>query len=192
VFFLYRGADSSLDRLKAVWIYPKGQGTRTPPRLDEQTAVFSALTHADPAERAQAYEAILQQPDLLSPEILLDGLQDEDAQVRLRVLAHTHIADVVVPADTVERLALTDAHPQVRLAALALVGFHPDLDPQDAERIALAASNDPEPEVQSQAMEILQHLEATRAGTLDAAFQTFENEVYAIDPSQLGVPVEPN
>ena len=191
VLFLYRGTDAATGKLTAVWIYPKGQGEHAPPGEDSHSTVMEALRHRNPAERAQAYEEIMQHPEWLSPTVIRDGLQDEDAQVRLRMLAQALVTNVVLPADTVEHLALTDPDAQVRLVALSALSFHVDLDAQRAEQIAFEASQDSDPAVQSKAMEIIQHLRATATHESDEAFQTLENEENTTDPGQLAVPVHP-
>ena len=140
VFFLYRGTSGAASALQSVWIYPQGHGGQLFPGDDEDSAFVGALAQQDPDARARGYEAILARPDWLSPEIMLNGLQDEDPQVRFRLLSQAVVANVTLPADMVERLALTDQAAEVRLAALAAVSFHPDIDRQQAERIAMQAS----------------------------------------------------
>lgn len=167
VFFLYRGTSGAASALQAVWIYPQGQGGHIFPGDDEDSAFVEALSQTDPEIRARGYETILARPDWLSPAIMRNGLQDDDPQVRFRLLSQAVVANVTLPADMVERLALTDQEAEVRLAALAAVNFHPDIDRQQAERIAMQASTDPDAAVQSKALELMAHIEAMQTGDTD-------------------------
>jgi hypothetical protein len=165
-FFFYRGTAQAASELHAVWIYPQGHEVRMPPGEDDNSTIVEALYHADPETRARGYETLLTRPDWLSPDLLLNGLQDADARVRFRILSQALVANILLPVDTVERLALADPEAEVRQAALAALIFHPDIDRQQAERLALQASGDPDPAVQSKAMEWLAHLNATQEGTM--------------------------
>jgi hypothetical protein len=127
----------------------------------------------------------------LAPAVLLDGLQDVDAQVRLRILSQALLTNIVLPVEVVESLVSTDPDAQVRLAALSAIGFHPELDRQQLERIAFEASNDPDAAVQSKALELMEHLSATQGEHVAEAWQAFEGEVDTIDPGQMAVPAEP-
>jgi hypothetical protein len=171
VFFFYRGTAKATSELHAVWIYPQGYAAQMPPGEDDNSTVVEALYHADPAERARGYETLLSRPDWLSPDLLLNGLQDTDAQVRFRILSQALVANIWLPIDMLERLALTDPEAEVRQAALAAMMFHPDVDRPQAERMALQASEDPEPAVQSKAMELLARAEAMQEGAaIEALF----------------------
>jgi hypothetical protein len=86
---------------------------------------------------------------------------------------------------------LTDPDPNVRRAALSAVGFHPEIVGPEAEQIALRARADSDPAVHSAAMELLSHLEATRAsnaGDVGSAIDALES---SIDPDQAAVPGDP-
>ena len=164
VFCFYRGTAKATSELHAVWIYPQGHEAQMPPGEEDNSTIVEALYHADPAERARGYEALLARPDWLSPDLLLNGLQDADAQVRFRILSQALVANIRLPIDMIERLALTDPEAEVRQAALGAMLFHADVDRQQVERIALQASTDPDPAVQSKAMELMAHIEAMQAG----------------------------
>ena len=188
--FFYRGAGTAkTSELQSVWIYPPGHGLTALRSETGESIVADAILHPDPGERALAYENLLQRPELVSSEILRDGLLDAATEVRLRVLSQALMAHVALPADTLERLALVDTEVQVRLAALAAISSHPEIDMDTVETIARQASNDSDPAVQSQAMELLAHLEAVQAGeTMDElAWQTLETDE-TVAPGQMAVP----
>ncbi|PON15947.1 hypothetical protein C2W62_21115 [Candidatus Entotheonella serta] len=175
-----------------MWIYPRGQSlTFLEDATGDHTVVDTAL-HTEPEKRAQAYERIIQRPELLSPELLLDGLADRDADVRLRVISQAMRTYVELPADTLEDLALVNSNARVRLAALSALSSHPTIDTSAMESIAHQASQDPDPAVQSQAMELLAHLEAVQAGESvdDVEFQNV-NRDETVDAGNMAVPSEP-
>jgi hypothetical protein len=156
-------------------------------------SIDSALgrTSHDPDERAQAYEEALGRADVPSPALALEGLRDTEAQVRLRVLAGALLADVSIPLDTVQSLALTDMDPLVRGAALAAIAAHPEVDLRTAEHIARRASADPDPAVHSAALELLDHLSVSQAIEArqmpDPAGTTGE----FVDSAESAVPLDP-
>ena len=124
---LYRGNLAPPRSLTAVWIYPPGQGGSALPGDAAARALRDSVRQAEPAARAHAYEELLLHPDRLPSTVLEDGLRDEDAQVRLRVLAQALVTHVAVPAETLERLALTNSDPQVRQTALTVLQGEPDM-----------------------------------------------------------------
>ncbi len=187
---LYRGNLAPSRSLTAVWIYPPGQGDSALPGDAAARGLRDRIRLGEPAARAQAYEEFLLHPDRLPSTVLEDGLRDKDAQVRQRVLAQALVTQVVVPAETLKRLALTDPDPQVRQTALTVLNSQPDLGRQQVEQIAQAASTDPDPAVYSTAMELLANLDATRSSETPETLHPVET-TEAEDPGQQAVPAAP-
>ena len=186
---LYRG-NLAPPRSLAVWIYPPGQGGSALPGDAAAGALRDSVRQAEPAARAHAYEELLLHPDRLPSTVLEDGLRDEDAQVRLRVLAQALVTHVAVPGETLERLALTDSDPQVRQTALTVLQGEQDLGRQQVEHIAEAASRDSDPAVYSTAMELLANLDATRSSETPETLGPVET-TEAEDPGQQAIPADP-
>jgi len=142
---------------------PSGTSTAGAPRPTRSRDNPRGWTSHDPDERAQAYEEAIERADVRSPALALEGLRDMEPDVRLRVLAGALLANVTIPLDTVQSLALTDIDPRVRGAALAAIAAHGQIDLRTTETIARQASADPDPAVHSAALELLDHLAVTEA-----------------------------
>jgi HEAT repeats len=116
------------------------------------------------AQRSEAIETrLVDAPEALSPRELDAVLSDAEPEVRQRVLSQALLMNAPVRFETLERLALRDADPEVRRAAVAALAFQRDAAPGRLERLAAEAASDTDPAVQSAAVELLEHLEATHS-----------------------------
>lgn len=158
-FFFYEAQGKAPASLRAVWVYPKGQGRRLQPVPPEAwastTELEGDLADPDPRARAQAVGALVERKGDRARDAVLQALQDPDDQVRTRALYEALGADVQLPLDALIDLALRDPSPDVRFLALEALANGPE-----ARTIAEAALSDPSPHLRSKASEILRGLEA--------------------------------
>jgi hypothetical protein len=162
-FFFYEAAEKGPPTLKALWLYPRGQGRGLAPVPAEAWASTAELENRvadpDPNQRAKVLEALIERKRDQAQETILWALRDADDGVRTRVLYAALQAGVKLPPEVRMHLAPGDPKPEVRFLALeGLAG-----DPNEAE-IAQQALSDPSPHLQNKAQEILRRLQrASRA-----------------------------
>ena len=152
--------------LKAVWIYPKGQGQHIVPVLPEQWAstreMKQGLTDPDPGERARAVELLVERDGEWALNEVLLALRDRNDQVRAQALDAALNSGMQLPAALLEELAQHDPLPIVRFLALGAVADNYGdsfLSNLSIKKVAEFALNDPSPEVKGQARQILEQLE---------------------------------
>jgi type II secretory pathway component GspD/PulD (secretin) len=151
-YFIYYGGDSP--SLSAVWVYPKGQGRGIEPVPAGQWASTKEferqLTDNDPEVRASAIEAVIERKGEGATDEILAALNDENERVRTQALYYSQTNAVELPTAVLAGLATSDPSANVRYLALeALAGS------SEGESVARAALNDPDPNVQAAANEIL-------------------------------------
>src|SRR5262249_54156492 len=150
--------------LQAVWVYTKGTGHNILPVPRTAWAstreVELSLTDPDPEERARAVEVLVERKGKQALDIVLQVLKDQDEKVRYRALFKALNAGLALPADTLQTLLQSDSSPVVRFLALDALAERPGADRQNVKAVAELALNDPNPQVQDQAREILSQLEA--------------------------------
>jgi hypothetical protein len=172
-FFLYGQTKAAAHGIVGVWVHARGRGRDfAPAPVDFQASpaeIKRAPASAEPEARAQSVEALVQHRASDSVPAVLEALQDEDAVVRSRVLDAAVNFGVHIPESVLIQRVQFDPSPEVRL--LALAGLASRLDPQvtggvhvvnnaDLRAISELALSDPSPEVQLQAQQNLQTLDA--------------------------------
>lgn len=165
-FFFYGTEEGEYGNasLQAVWVYTKGTGHNILPVPRTAWAstreVELSLTDPDPEERARAVEVLVERKGKQALDIVLQVLKDQDEKVRYRALFKALNAGLALPADTLQTLLQSDSSPVVRFLALDALAERPGADRQNVKAVAELALNDPNPQVQDQAREILSQLEA--------------------------------
>jgi len=159
-FFFYGVDEHDSSSLKAVWVYPKGQGrgiAPAPPEKWASTKEFEAmLDDKDPTVRGKAIETLVERKGEEALDAVLRSLQDDDDQVRRQALYGAVTVGMRVPGDVLNNLVLTDPSADVRF--LALQGLSNSNSP-DARQIAQHALNDPSEPVRLEAREIITRLD---------------------------------
>lgn len=144
--------------LRAVWVYPRGQGrglAPVPPEAWASTAELEGrLGDSDPSVRAQSLEGLIERKQGQALDAVLRGLGDWHEQVRTQALYGALNAGVTIPPETLAQMVLGDPSPNVRFLALEGLGGNPN-----AGAIGQQALNDPSRQVQRKAQEILRQLE---------------------------------
>ncbi len=159
-FFLFSGGDRVEARLQSVWIYPRHTSRNIFPQINQATRLEYDLIDPEPETRIKAIDTVLQRQDDFAMEILIQALDDPDPEVRSEAVTRARNVDLSPPLDVLESMILYDPSQQVRRVALSHLTDNSTLDVADAKAIAEQAMNDPNPGIQSIAMEILQHIEA--------------------------------
>jgi len=158
-FFFYGSQKNGPALLRAVWVYPRGQGrglAPVPPETWASTAELEGrLGDSDPAVRAQSLEGLIERKQGQALDVVLRGLGDWDERVRTQALYGALNAGVTIPPETLAQMALGDPSSNVRFLALEALGGD-----SNAGAIAQQALNDPSPHVQRKAQEILRGMEA--------------------------------
>ncbi len=161
-FFFYGAERDAPASLRAVWVYLRGQGRGWAPVPPKQWASTKELAEIlgdpDPQVRAHAYGALIQRNRGHALDLVLNALRDGDERVRANSLFYALRSGIELPAATLEQLALNDASPNVRFLGLEALTNH---DNPNLRVIAERALNDPDPNVQGKAREILGRLGAT-------------------------------
>jgi HEAT repeats len=161
-FFFYGVQEQSPASLRAVWVYPKGQGRRIVPVGPEVWAstdeMRQRLRDPDPTERAQAVEVLMERQGKRAFDASLQALEDDDEKVRYRALYQAQKSGVALPSDVLLQLVQSDRSPVVRFLALDTIANAPGADPEHVREIAESALNDPHEAVREHASEILETL----------------------------------
>jgi hypothetical protein len=152
--------------LKAVWIYPKGQGgqrTPVPPEPEASTnEQQERLTSPKATERAHAVELLVEQEGEEALDKVIEALKDRDTKVRSRTLQAALDSGLPLATALLEGLVQHDPSPTVRsmaLEALASGSGDPPVPDSHLRTVAGLALNDPSPDVREQAREIIEQLE---------------------------------
>jgi hypothetical protein len=160
-FFFYGKEDNSKASavLKAVWVYPGGQGRGFEPIPPEQWAstkeLEGMLADPDPKVRSQAVKGLVERNSSNAADVVLRALADPDNEVAWEALYEAESTGVQLPANTLEDLVLHGGSPEIKV--LALEGLK---DNPESSAVAEQALTDPDPHVQSKAREILKELAA--------------------------------
>jgi HEAT repeat protein len=164
-FYFYGAQGEAPATLKAVWLYPKGKGSRivpAPPETYASTAEMQQdLSDPDPAERARAAEALIKRQGRRALDTILQVMVDPDEKVRYRAMNQAVRSGLALPEYLTEQLALNDSSPVVRFLALEAMTNVRGADPARIRQIAEQALNDPNEVVRQQAQDILAELGAT-------------------------------
>jgi hypothetical protein len=157
----------SVAPLKAVWVYPKGQGRRVAPLLSEQESApieieENGSDHPGASDRARTIERLVKRKGEQALDDLLQALQDRDGQVRERALTAALDYGMPMPPSLLDDLVRYDPSPMVRFLTLKAIvnGAESALnnDPH-IRKVAELALSDASPEVKEQAREILNRLD---------------------------------
>jgi HEAT repeat protein len=125
------------------------------PLLDEsraRAALVAALAAETPRNRAAAAHALRMVDDPAVDAPLLDSLSDEDAWVRYFAAGTLAQRGTAAAVPTLEAMAMADAAPHVRIAALTALGV---LDAGALRRILEVAVADPDDEIAAAALRAL-------------------------------------
>jgi hypothetical protein len=119
VLMLY-GARGSV--LKAMIIYPKGQGENVVRSdfgqdIDGTEQLMHSLDSPDETERGRAVESLIERLGTESRDLALRALDDQSGHVREQALYGALKSALPLPVDTLIRLATTDPVPTVRVYA---------------------------------------------------------------------------
>ncbi len=154
------GTERSHPSLKAVWVYPKGEGHLASPVPPEQWASTSdlrkSLIASDPQERARAAEILIGRGGQQGLEVTFEALKDRDDQVRYRALDKARNSAVALPMESLQDLVRSDSSPLVRSIALSMAQ---DSNPEMARVVAESAQSDADLGVKSQAQQVLDELD---------------------------------
>jgi hypothetical protein len=159
--FYFYGVDKKgpASSLKAVWIYPRGEGQGLSPVPPEDWAstrdMQGRLRDPDPQVRSRALEALVERTGNQAVNSVVDALGDQDSEVRARALYAALSAGVELPPSYLYQ-ALQDQSANVRFLALESLARDPNI-----QMIAERALHDPSPHVQHKAREILARLNPT-------------------------------
>jgi hypothetical protein len=161
-FFYYGGTAGEPPSLRAVWVYPKGTAAGLRPVPPEAWAgtreLKAALEDPEPEARQRAYEGLMNRPDNLSRELLIQairGVRESDEGLRQRILSAALTKGVEIPPEVLSELARADGSEHVRWMALDALAQH-----STAADVARAAVTDPSPAVRLRAADILTELKA--------------------------------
>lgn len=175
IFFFYSAQDSTEGKgaqasatapLKAVWIYPKGEGLDTAstlPRQETGTAdeIKKRMANLSVAERARWVELLIEQKKGDELEAVEIALNDPNDEVRERTLHAALNSGVTLPSAWIENLAVNDFSPMVRFLAMgAFIRYSDDsqVPPPNARTIAQMALRDPSLNVRERAHQILEQM----------------------------------
>lgn len=165
-YFLFRAGAQTPAVPGGIWIYPKGQGD-TLAKIHTKQLRFEQefdekLADPDPGSRAHAFEVLLK-----SRRGTLDSvtkaLEDTDAQVRYRALSMAVAQKITLPRHVLEELIEADPSEIVRLVALSAIGAEPEIEKDHLKAIAHFALHDPDPVIQTKALEILDQMDSELA-----------------------------
>jgi hypothetical protein len=145
------------------------------------------LEETDIEERARQYEMALTHPETVSTNLLYQGLSEENATIRFRVLSQALRFYEKINAEVLENLAQRDPDSAVRRTALSAIAFHPDISDSKAEAIGVYASSDDDLAVSSAAIELLDHLNSKQSVQVDLQKATLSMD----NSEQAAVPIEP-
>ena len=163
-FFSFESQGTATAILRAVWALPAGAGGTWPPHTSvcarEPLELEPQLTSAQPSQRAEAIETLidLQGPD--AAQAVVQALGDQDDNVRYRALHKAYGASLALPPEVLGDLIQHDSSELVRMMAVEAIGNHPTIGEQDKLALARYAINDGSPAVQTRASELVSHLES--------------------------------
>jgi hypothetical protein len=160
-FYLFGPRDKKGSSIKAIWIYPKGEGDTlepVPPMIWASTNELKAqVDDPDVAVRTHAIETLVERLGNKGLPIVLKGLADGDEIVRLATLSAATGSDIEIPAADLHSLVLTDPSPHVRMAALRAVAGRPE-----AEVVAASVKSDGDNDIRNEALAILGDRQRTK------------------------------
>jgi type II secretory pathway component GspD/PulD (secretin) len=159
IFVLY-AAEGAGQRLAAVWVYPRGTTHDIVPVSADVWAstreLERQLTEWDPELRARAIEELIARTGEAALPRVFEALADGDAHIRERALDAALAANLDMPLQQLQALAINDLSPEVRLRALQALEERPD-----TAWIIEAATVDPDSNVRREAQNILRRLMQT-------------------------------
>jgi hypothetical protein len=168
-FFLYGAREDNPENqqhrstsLRAVWVYPKGQGRRILPVGPEKWAsseeLRSLAADPDPEVRARAFETLVGRSGSKAQDVVFEALEDSNDRVRFRTLQAALNNRVALSPDSLQYLVQNDLSPVVRFLALSGMAENSEAGSNKVRVLAESALNDPNPQVREQAREILDQL----------------------------------
>lgn len=167
--FYFFGGGPSEAALRAVWVYPRGNGegiVPAPPESWASTQEFEFNLNATrPEDRAAALESLVERKGQQAADAVLGALADSEKPNRLRALDTIVNFGLTLPLDTLVGVAQSDASPAVRTRALDAI-VYPRLaagvPAAEVTPILESALSDPEATVRSHAQTLLDELEEAR------------------------------
>jgi hypothetical protein len=114
-FYLFGARDNKAPSIKAVWVYPKGEGETiepVPPEVWGSTKDLKAqIDDPEVGARTEAIETLIERLGDKGIPIVLKGLADGDGIVRLATLSAAADSDIDIPTPDLQSLVLTDPSP---------------------------------------------------------------------------------
>lgn len=166
-YFLFRASAQTPALPGGIWIYPKGQGDKLAKihtkQLRFEQELDRKLSDSDPGARAHAFEVLLTSRSGRTLDSLMKALEDTDAQVRYRALSMAIAQKIALASPLLEELIEADPSEIVRLVALSAIATDPKIGKDNLNAIAGSALHDPDPVVQTKALEILDQTDSELA-----------------------------
>jgi hypothetical protein len=160
-FFFHGTEGDSPASLKAVWVYEKGRGKGVQPVPFELWAstkeLEEQLANPDADIRARAYEGVIERRRSGALAAVLKAVKEErDISVRTRIFYTALRKGLQFPPDVLISLVYSDSSEVIRLLSLNNLYGDPSL-----RSVATSALQDPSPNVQNRAREILRELDGS-------------------------------
>jgi len=147
--------------LKAVWVYPPGQGTGVEPiplaQAASTTELQQHLHDSDPQSRARAVGGLAERNGNQARDSVVAALKDADPNVRTQALYGAENGGIDLPTDLLKDLATSDPAPEVRFLALDSLQGTPE-----GKAVAEQALHDPNQQVRDAAGQFLLRLQASQ------------------------------
>lgn len=165
ILMLFSADGQSAPALKAVVVYPNGQGdsivfSDIEQSVDSTEQFAQALGSPEETERAQAIQTLVGRLGTKSQDLVLQALTDESDQVREQALYAALESALTLPVDTLVKLAKNDPLPSVRMYALEALASNLE-GPDSSERletIAEAAEGELETHVREHATRLFKQM----------------------------------
>jgi HEAT repeat protein len=160
-FYLVGSRDNKPQSIRAIWIYPKGEGDGlepVPPSVWSSTNELKGqVDDPDAGVRSEVIETLIERLGDKGLPIVMKGLADSDEIVRLATLAAAADHDIDIPSADLHSLVLTDQSACVRIAALRALEGRPE-----ARAIASSLKDDADEAVRNEARYMLGELQVER------------------------------
>lgn len=164
-FYFYGGGPGEA-ALRAVWVYPRGNGEGIVPAPPESWAstreIEINLNATRPEDRAAALESLVERKGQQAADAVLSALADSEETNRLRALDTIVNFGLTLPLDPLVGVAQSDASPAVRMRALDAIMYPRLATGVPAAEVTPILENtlsDPEATVRSHAQTLLDELE---------------------------------
>lgn len=162
-FVSYQAGEQGPASLTSVWVYPKGQGRNIKPVplaiWGSTKEVERSLSAPEAAERAEAYEVLVDRQGAGALETVLQAIRDPDDLVRYRSLYKALESGVIFPLESLRHLVQYDPSADVRFLALEAIVNDSRLESNDLRGVLEIAADDSSERIRDQARQILSYLD---------------------------------